>query len=162
VTDDDTRDAEFIVSDSNPGIQEVSTGLSGFDISLQGLETRFSRTGRLVTFRIRSNMGSCPPSIVAWAPTAELDQLKSWFYDPQESLVPGEPSIDLRQRAIQRVCPLNRLTAGPSISNARNPNTSRDSLYNSFDTSSPSSVDAVSCIPHKYDTRVDPLRQYSP
>jgi hypothetical protein len=107
----------------------------------------------------RSNMGGNPPSIVAWASIAELDQLKSWFYDPQDSLVPGEPFIDLRQRAIQRVHAQKRLTSGTSLSNARNPNTSRDSLYNSLDTSSPSSADAASRVPYKYDTRVDPLRQ---
>src|SRR5277367_732153 len=44
-----------------------------------------------------------PPSIVAWSSQAELDQLKSWFYDPQPSSNPGEPSVDMRQRAINRV-----------------------------------------------------------
>jgi len=43
------------------------------------------------------------PSIVAWSSQAELDQLKSWFYDPQTSPNPVETSVDMRQRAINRV-----------------------------------------------------------
>jgi hypothetical protein len=43
------------------------------------------------------------PSIAAWSSQGELDQLKSWFYDPQPSPNPGEPSVDMRQRAINRV-----------------------------------------------------------
>jgi len=52
-----------------------------------------------------------PPSIVAWSSQAELDQLKSWFYDPQPSANPGEPSVDMRQRAISRVTLLKDTSA---------------------------------------------------
>jgi len=43
------------------------------------------------------------PSVVPWSSEKELEQLKSWFYDPQPPSVPSEPPLDLRQRAIERV-----------------------------------------------------------
>ena len=70
-----------------------------WDTSLLRLLHRrsFSRDERFVGMAVNA------PSIVAWASQAELDQLKSWFYDPQPSPNPGEPALDMRQRAIHRV-----------------------------------------------------------
>ena len=102
------------------------------------------------------------PSIVAWSSKDEFNQLKSWFYDPQPSIIPGEPPLDLRQRAIHRVCPFEErnLLTGASVSNSFN----QSSIGNCLDvtnnaSSTYSSVISALSIPHKHDSCINSIRQ---
>jgi len=125
------------------------------------LERRsFSRRDELSS---TNAMAVTPPSVVAWSSQAELDQLKSWFYDPQPSNYPGQPSVDMRQRAVQRVCSSSwrdSLIPGPSISNSRNESSPRDSLNSASNSIPyPSVINSPPCLPYKHDARSHPLRQ---
>src|SRR5271167_4421793 len=94
------------------------------------------------------------PSIVAWSSKDELEKLKSWFYDPQPSSTPGEPSIDLRQRAVHRV-PTDLmlwLISGSSIPNSVCQHSLRNSLNSASNTGSAyCPFISITRVSHKYD-----------